>query len=114
MKSSVGTTNKRTIRHWKTSEIQYLKDNFTTKTWIEIADHLDRSISSVSSYARGILKLKRKNSLRKNSWSKVEDQYVILNYMKLNTYDISDKIGRSYDAIKARIYFLRSKNQPLK
>lgn len=119
MKSTNGTTKKRTIRHWKTSEIQYLKNNFQSKCYQEMALHLDRSICSVASYARIILKLKRTTSVRVNSWKKEEDDFIISNYKSMTIWDIADEINRTNDAVKARINFLKFEkkitktNQPL-
>jgi hypothetical protein len=99
-------TEKRTVRHWKTSEIQYVKDHYQTKCWQEIGDHLDRPGANVSIYARAVLKLKRDKSVRKNSWTAEEDDFLKNQYNLIEVVKIAFKLRRTVEAVRARIRHL--------
>lgn len=52
---------------WKQKELDFLKENFTTLTYTEIGNHLNRSYSSVQSKIRNLKIFKRQNKHSINS-----------------------------------------------
>lgn len=89
---------------WTDDEISFLKNNYLTMTYVEIADYLKRSLRSVQSKA-SLLKL-RKGISAKN-WSKEEIEFLKENANSMGYDEIARHINRSLSAIYNRVYELQ-------
>lgn len=86
----------KTPAKWELYEDQYLKDNWNVKSVLEIARHLNRSVSSIKnrSHKLGISQDKR--------WTQEEDSILKEFYNKISIEELMQKLNRSRSAIMVR------------
>lgn len=99
-------------RKWTESEIDYLKENYTTLKYSEIGDALNRSQKSIEKKIIN-LNLRKNNKLgrkskrktnnsnikKKNRWNKEEEIYLSNNYGTLSINELTNKLNRTPNSI---------------
>jgi len=99
--------NLRRVKNWTQLEDIILKESFNTLTHDQIAGALTRSPKAVSDRARR-LKITRAWARR---WTAKEHDYLICNYEKQTSLEISTHLGRSLVAVQIRKSLLRHGNK---
>ncbi len=89
---------------WTDDEIEFLKNNYLTMTYVEIASHLKRSLRSVHGKAH-LLKLQKGVSTK--NWTKEEIQFLRENANSMGYDEIAKHINRSPSAIYNKVYELQ-------
>ena len=87
-------------RLWTEEEINFLKENWSTKTHKEIAKELNRSISSIANKTR---KLRLVDNSSK--WTDEEVEFLKENYFKDVDF-LADKLNKTCDAVKSKRFKL--------
>lgn len=85
---------------WTEEEINFLKENWSTKTHKEIAKELNRSISSIANKTR---KLRLVDNSSK--WTDEEVEFLKENYFKDVNF-LADKLNKTCDAVKSKRFKL--------
>lgn len=93
----LGITNKR-AKLWTEEEKEYLRKHYPDRKiqLKEIASHLNRSITSLHSYAKYINVSRPRHN---HEWSNEEHEYLVKNYKKKRFKDIAKNLGLSADAV---------------
>lgn len=78
-------------RHWSPTELAYLRENITTSTYQDIADHLGRTVPAVrrKAFLNGFYTGRRK------PWSPVELAYLRENIRTTQCRVIAESLGRT-------------------
>lgn len=82
---------------WNSDELNYLKENYGIKKLNEIAEYLNKSISSV------IHKAEREGIKSQRKWTDEQIQYLINNYKDMTYKELSNKLDKSKSAIDIKI-----------
>jgi hypothetical protein len=101
---------------WTKEEEKYFIKNYSDLSNKELSKILNKSIYVIKSKSHS-LKLKkskeyfvnmgyRMNSLRKNTWTKEQENYLINNYSDLSNEELSKKLNRTIKSIKSKSYKL--------
>ncbi len=92
---------------WTNEEIQFLKENYPNPDIpiSYLAKHLGRTRDSIRYYANKKLKL-----TRQPNWSKEEEDYLVRSYKdKISIKKIAEHLGRTENAVEAKIFRLQNK-----
>ena len=97
------------FRNFTNEEVEYIKQNYANSTLNNIAEHLNKSPSSVYNvvYRLGIIKQPH------NKWTEEEIDFLKNNYINMTSEEISKYINHSIDAINAmrdRLGLVRNPN----
>ena len=92
---------KRTGKYFTENEIQYLKDNYATKTVDEIANYFNKSKEVIIHKASS---LGLSNDIFYYSYNDII--FIKDNYNKLSNQELSDKLGKTLSGIETKIYKL--------
>jgi hypothetical protein len=95
-------------RKWSDSEIQFLKKNWGIMPFEQITGTLERSNDSVLRKARrlGLDVRKKEEEKVKRKWKPEEDAYILENYKREPTAEISRHLRRTEPAIRKRALYL--------
>ena len=96
-------------KKWTKEEMQYLKNNWEIKTVEDLAGELGRTEDSLLRKARrtGLNVHKKEEELMKRKWTQEEDEFVIGNYKKMSSDEISLHINRTASSIRKRARALK-------
>lgn len=83
------------IKYWTKEEIKFLKENYKTISYKNIANLLHRSHDAVK---KKIGKL----SLKKTDWTTEEVVFLRKNYKILSIKDMAKKLGRTYNSVQLK------------
>lgn len=95
---NLGVTKK--TNPWDESEIEYLKMNFKTLSYEQIANDLNRKFKQVI-YKASMLDLHKHAK-----WTEKEEIFLLENYEKFKNKELGDILNRSEDCIYAKYYEL--------
>ncbi|GAB3643938.1 hypothetical protein [Spirosoma arcticum] len=88
---------------WTDTEINYLRQHYSTRTRTEMAKSLNRTIVSVSNKAREIgIGPAYRDYLGTGSWSEQQDQYLIENWLCQTEAQLSRELRKTFHAISHR------------
>lgn len=91
---------------WTKQEKQYLLNNFSQKTYRDIANHLGRSVSSVLAQSQA-LDIQGKKQDR--TWSEQEVETLKTLHTSHTISQLSELFGRSKSAIRVKMFYLNLK-----
>ena len=90
---------------WKTSEINYLRENYTKMTKYEIAEHLGRTPSAITGRAY-VLGLRSRNF----AWTEKAVKILNENRGKMLSRDIAKKLGTTLSSVRNKLHDTKWKN----
>jgi predicted transcriptional regulator len=94
---------------WTSADEKFLSDNYGKMTSLELADHVNRPVSSVN-YKISKLRDQGETGLVKlRHWSKGEEIFIIENYNTMGVKEISSRLDKSEASIYAKVNKLRRK-----
>lgn len=85
-------------KQYSNQEIEFIKLNHKNMSYIEIAEKLNRPVSSI--YNKSFALQLRKDDYER--YSEKDDDFIKANYKAMSDIDIAQRIGRTREAIRAR------------
>jgi hypothetical protein len=94
-------------KKWTNEEINYLIENFSDKTNLELAENLNRSVKSIIAKVGklGLYEIKKRTFKVKN-WEKDEIEYLIENFSDKTNLELSEMLNRSIKSICKKAFTL--------
>lgn len=90
-------------KHWANEDKQFVIDNYSTITVSELSKLTGRTVDSLRQFA-SVNKLSAKNNTP--NWTREELLFVKKHYKKMKAEDIANKIGRTRQAVAAKVSVL--------